>query len=150
VLRRSIEIARLLGYHYFFTLVESEMVMKLQLRAAMLLVCITLAALWSNARADEVPMITGEHWTQSSEQLKKVYLVGIANVIQVESAYHGGNPPSDAQSFIPRFAKGLKGHTLDSVREGLNSWYGAHPDQLQRPIIETIWFEMVLPGLKSK
>ena len=123
------------------------MVMKLHLRAAMLVACMTLALVWGNARADEVPLITGEHWTKSSEQLKKVYLIGIANVIQVETAYHASTPPSDAQSFVPRFARGLKGHTLDSVRQGLDSWYAAHPDQLQRPVIETIWFEMVVPGL---
>jgi hypothetical protein len=110
---------------------------------------VTLAVGWGSARADEVPLITGEHWTKSSEQLKKVYLIGIANVIQVETAYHATNPPSDAQSFVPRVAKGLKGHTLDSVREGLDKWYAGNPDKLRRPVIETIWFEMVVPGLQK-
>ena len=123
------------------------MEMKLHLRAVMLVSCMALAMVCGSAGADEVPLITGEHWTKSSEQLKKVYLIGIANVIQVETAYHGTTPPPDAQSFVPRFAKGLKGHTLDSVRQGLDSWYAAHPDQLQRPVVETIWFEMVVPGL---
>ena len=108
-----------------------------------------LALVCGSVRADEVPLITGEHWTKSSEQLKKVYLVGIANVIQVETAYHAANPPSDDQSFVPRVARGLKGHTLDSVRDGLDKWYAANPDKLQRPVIETIWFEMVVPGLQK-
>jgi hypothetical protein len=125
------------------------MVMKLHLRAAMLVACMTLAMVWGSALADEVPLITGEHWTKSSDQLKKVYLIGIANVVQVETAYHAASPPPDAQTIVPRFAKGLKGHTLDSVRQGLDSWYAAHPDQLQRPVIETIWFEMVVPGLSK-
>jgi hypothetical protein len=125
------------------------MVMKLHLRPAMLVACMTLAMVWGSALADEVPLITGEHWTKSSDQLKKVYLIGIANVVQVETAYHAASPPSDAQTIVPRFAKGLKGHTLDSVRQGLDSWYAAHPDQLQRPVIETIWFEMVVPGLSK-
>ncbi len=123
--------------------------MKLHLRAAMVVACMSLAMVWGTVHADEVPMITGEHWTKSSEQLKKVYLIGIANVIQVETAYYAANPPPDTQNFVPRFAKGLKRHTLDSVRQGLDSWYAAHPDQLQRPVIETIWFEMVVPGLKT-
>jgi hypothetical protein len=130
-------------------LLESAMAMKLQLRAAMLVLCMTLAMVSGGARADDVPLITGEHWTKSTEQLKKVYLIGIANVIQVETAYHAASPPSDAQSFVPRFAKGLKGQTLDSVREALDRWYAANPDRLQRPIIETIWFEMVVPGLQK-
>ena len=105
-----------------------------------------LASMSGSVQADEVPLITGEHWTKSSEQLKKAYLVGIANVVQVETAYAGANPSADAQSVVPRFAKGLKGHTLDSVRDTLDAWYAAHPDRLQRPVIETIWFELVVPS----
>ena len=125
------------------------MAMKLQLRTAMVAACLALAALSGTARADEVPLVTGEHWTRSSDELKKAYLVGIANVAQVETAYNGANPPTDAQSIVPRMVKGLKGQTLDGVREGLNKWYAAHPDRLQRPVIETIWFEMVVPGLQK-
>ena len=127
------------------------MAMKLQMRTAMLAVCLALAALSGSARADEVRLVTGEQWTRSSDELKKAYLVGIANVAQVETAYTAANPPPDAQSIVPRMVRGLKGQTLDSVREALNKWYAAHPDRLQRPVIETIWFEMVVPGLqKSK
>lgn len=99
------------------------------------------------AFADDVPIVTGVHWTRSSEQLKKAYLVGVANLVQVEAAYEGANPPADAQSFVPRLAKGLKGQTLDSVRETLDRWYAAHPEQLSRPVLETIWFEIAVPGL---
>jgi len=101
------------------------------------------------AQAQEVPLVTGENWTTSSEQMKKAYLIGIANAIQVETAFEGANPPSDAQSLVPRLAKGMKGQTLDSVRQGLDKWYAANPGKLQRPVIETIWFEFVVPGLQK-
>ncbi|MBT8767221.1 hypothetical protein [Metapseudomonas boanensis] len=121
----------------------------LRLGMLALAACLTLATASGNARAGEVPMITGEQWMQSSEQLKKAYLIGIANAYQVEAAYYEAKPPSDEQSLIPRFSRGLKGHTLDSVREGLNQWYASNPDRVKRPVIETIWFEMVLPGLQQ-
>ncbi|MVQ30170.1 hypothetical protein GON04_11970 [Ramlibacter sp. MAH-25] len=101
------------------------------------------------ARADELPLVTGKQWTESSEQVKKAYLIGIANIVQVERAYHAGNAPTDAQSVLPRLQKGLQDHTLDTVREGLDRWYASHRDQLQRPVIETLWFEMALPGLQK-
>ncbi|TDF82394.1 hypothetical protein [Pseudomonas sp. H9] len=110
---------------------------------------LTLTTASGIARAEGVALITGEQWMQSSEQLKKVYLIGVANAFEVEAAYHAAKPPSDEHSLIPRFGRGLKGQTLDTVREGLNQWYAAHPDQVKRPVIETIWFEMVLPGLKQ-
>lgn len=127
------------------------MTSKLRVHAMTVAACMALAIAAGIARADEIPLITGEHWTRSTDQVKKAYLVGIANVLQVETAYAGTSPPSDAQSIVPRFVRGLKGQTLDTVREGLDRWYAANPDKIQRPIIETVWFEMVVPGLqKSK
>ena len=120
---------------------------KTQLRNAIMVACVTLAAAWGSVQAQEIPIVTGALWTTSSEPVKKAYLVGIANAIQVESAYEGANPPSDGQSIVPRLAKGLKGQTLDSVHEGLDKYYAVNPDKLQRPVMETIWFEMVVPGL---
>jgi hypothetical protein len=123
------------------------MATRMQLRAAMMVACVSLAAAWGHAQAQEIPVVTGEHWTQSTEQVKKAYLIGIANAVQVEAAYQGSTPLSDAQSTVPRLVKGMKGQTLDGVRTGLDSYYAKNPDKLQRPVIETIWFEMVVPGL---
>jgi len=114
-----------------------------------ILACLMLAVAWSNAGAADIPVVTGEQWTASSPEVQKAYLIGIANLMQVETAYYAENPPTDAQNFVPRLAKGLRGQTLDSVRDGLNRWYAGNPDRLQRPIIETIWFEMAVPGLQK-
>ncbi|MDG4551494.1 MAG: hypothetical protein P9F19_18750 [Candidatus Contendobacter sp.] len=125
------------------------MTTKRQLRTAMFLACLTLAVTWSNAGAADIPVITGEQWTSSSPEVQKAYLIGIANLMQVETAYYAKNPPTHAQNFVPRLVKGLRGQTLDSVRDGLNRWYAANPDRLQRPVIETIWFEIAVPGLQK-
>ena len=125
------------------------MVTKLQLRSAIVALCMTLTTVCAAAYGDEVPLVTGKHWTDSSEQQKKAYLIGIANMLQVEIAYAADNSSPDAHSLAHRFAKGLKGQTLDTVRDRLDRWYAAHPDQLQRPVIETIWFEIVVPGLQK-
>jgi len=93
-------------------------------------------------------VVTGDHWTKSTPEVKKAYLVGVANMVQVESAFQGAAPAPDTQSIIPRLVKGMKGKTLDGVREELDKWYAANPARIQRPVIETIWFEMVVPGLK--
>lgn len=127
------------------------MTIQTRFSAAIVAACMTLipAATAYAQAVQEIPLATGEHWMKSSEEMKKAYLIGMANIMSVESAYEGATPVPDAQGLIPREIKGLKGQTLDSVREGLNKWYAAHPDQLQRPVVETIWFEMVVPGLKN-
>jgi hypothetical protein len=125
------------------------MARRLSWLAATATACVMLT-LGQGARAQEIPLVTGKQWTESSEQMKKAYLVGIANLVQVESAYYDDKPPGDTQSIVPRLAKGLRGHTLDSVRQRVDNWYAAHPDELKRPVIETIWFDMVIPGLQPK
>ena len=124
------------------------MTTRLRLHMAVIVACLAVVA-WGSAVAEEVPLITGEHWVKSTDQMKKAYLIGMANMVLVETAYEGSNPPSDAQSIVPRMVKGLRGQTLDSVREALDKWYANHPDQLQRPVVETLWFELVVPGLKK-
>jgi hypothetical protein len=109
---------------------------------------VAFVAAWGSAFAQEIPIVTGEHWMKSTDQVKKAYLVGIANIVQAEVAYESTNPPSDAQSIMPRLVRGMRGQTLDGVREALDKYYAANPDKLQRPVVETIWFEMVVPGLK--
>ena len=121
--------------------------MNLNLRLLLVLVCMASGVACNAARAQEIPLVTGVHWTQSNEPSKKAYLVGIANAFALEAAYEGANPPADGQSIVPRLSKGMKGHTLDTVRDGIDKFYAANPDKLQRPVIETIWFEMVVPGL---
>jgi len=110
-----------------------------------LLSCTTVGA------AEEVPLVNGTHWTKSAPEVKKAYLVGLANAIQVDVAYQADNPKANTSDFSPKVAAGMKGHTLETALAAIDQWYAAHPDQLQRPVVETIWFEMVVPGLnKSK
>ena len=125
------------------------MTMKLQVRAALAATCMSLAMAALPARAADLPLVTGEQWTTSSEAVKKAYLIGIANLMQVQSAYYAANPPTDAQNFVPRLAKGMQGQTLDSVRQGLDRWYAANPTKLKRPVLDTLWFEMAVPGLQQ-
>ncbi|MBB3182239.1 hypothetical protein [Variovorax sp. Sphag1AA] len=112
-------------------------------------ICMSLGPLAAPARAAEIPIVTGEQWTGSNEAVKKAYLVGLANMVQVQSAYQGSNPPSDEQSFLPRLAKGMQGQTLDSVREGVDRWYAANPTKLRHPVLDIIWFEMAVPRLQK-
>ncbi|HEY2255088.1 MAG TPA: hypothetical protein VGI11_05570 [Variovorax sp.] len=125
------------------------MTIRLQMRAAMAVSCVALAMAWGPARAADVAMVTGEQWTASSDAVKKAYLVGMANMVQVETAYAKGRPPADDQSFIPRLAKGMQGQSLKSVSDGVDRWYAANPGKLQRPVLDIIWFEMAVPGLQA-
>lgn len=125
------------------------MATKRQRHTLLTLVFLTLAVAGTHARAQGIPIVTGEQWIASSDDVKKAYLVGVANLLDIENAYRASNPQASSQEIAPQFAKGMRGQTLDSVRQGLDSWYAAHPTLVQHPVIETLWFEMVQPGLKQ-
>ena len=123
--------------------------LKFRLRATLLAACTAAALAGGAAQAQEIPLVTGEHWTKSTEQNKKAYLVGLTNMLQVEIAYQAGNTLPDSQTVVPRFAKGLKGHTLDGAIAKLDAWYAKNPGRMQQTVVETIWYELVVPGLQQ-
>ncbi|MCM8596730.1 hypothetical protein [Accumulibacter sp.] len=112
--------------------------------------CLALVAGPVAAVVEEIPLVDGTMWVKSSEDVKKAYLVGLANVVQVEAAYHAENPSLAGTGFSPRVVAGMKGQTLGGVLEALDRWYAAHPEELRRPVVETIWFEMVVPALPKR
>ena len=121
------------------------------LRASLLAAC-TVAVLGggvAQAQAQEIPLVTGEHWTKSTEQNKKAYLVGMTNMLQVEIAYQAGATLAESQTVVPRFAAGLKGQSLDGAIAKLDAWYAKNPGRMQQTVVETIWYELVVPGLKQ-
>lgn len=120
-----------------------------RLRAMLVAACAVTALAGGAAQAQEIPLVTGEHWTKSTEQSKKAYLVGLTNMLQVEVAYQAGNTLPDSQTVVPRFAKGLKGHTLDGAIAKLDAWYAKNPGRMQQTVVETIWYELVVPGLQQ-
>jgi hypothetical protein len=118
-------------------------------RTLLSLTFLTLTLTGNAARADEIPIVTGQQWTTSTVEAKNAYLVGVANLIDIERAYYANHGQASDKDIAPRFAKGMQGQTLDSVRQGVDNWYATNPTMIQHPVIETIWFEMVLPGLQK-
>ncbi|WP_321948233.1 hypothetical protein [Paraburkholderia sp. J10-1] len=123
------------------------MAIKPQWRSLLALSLLPLSMLGNVAHAQTIPIVTGQQWMASSEDQKKAYLVGIANLLEIERAYAGNSASSSDISL--RFGKGMQGQTLDSVRQGLDNYYASNPAMIQHPVIETLWFQMVLPGLNK-
>ncbi|MEX3856855.1 MULTISPECIES: hypothetical protein [Paraburkholderia] len=123
------------------------MASKPQWRTLLSVTFLSLAMMGNVVRAENIPIVTGQQWMQSTDEQKKAYLVGISNVIDIERAYAGNT--ANSNDIAQRFGKGMQGQTLDSVRQGLDSYYAANPTMIQHPVIETLWFQMVVPGLKK-
>ena len=123
-------------------------------RTAVVFAIVIMGLVFASASASdrELPIVTGEHWTTASEKEKKSLLIGMATIIEIEQEAQGQNPPKVVRehSFIPQLSEGLSNYTISSAMQGIDDYYVEHPDQLKRPVMEVIWFELTLPNLKSQ
>lgn len=109
--------------------------------------CLALLGSVGIAQARDLPIATGEHWTTATEREKRAFLLGFGTLLKIEREMQGENPPPDDRSFIPQLAEGLQDYTITSAMEAIDAWYGDNQDQLDRPVIEVIWFELTLPNI---
>ncbi|MEX3985136.1 hypothetical protein AB4Y45_39935 [Paraburkholderia sp. EG287A] len=128
------------------TSMEHVMAIRPRWKTLLSLLFLSLAMMGSVARAQGIPIVTGQQWMASTDAEKKAYLVGIANLLDIERAYAYAGNTVNSNDIAQRFGKGMQGQTLDSVRQGLDSYYTANPAMIQHPVIETLWFQMVVPG----
>jgi hypothetical protein len=89
-------------------------------------------------------IVNGDLWLKSTNDLRKAFLVGAANMIALETAYGRkmGTPTSPA---VERATHALQGMTLDQIASRVTKWYEANPTRHDVPVIGVIWIDMVKP-----
>lgn len=107
----------------------------------------TLLMLSAPASAEDVPLVAGKLWNQSSLTEKKSYLVGASNLISLEYTYQASseNPPTERQSTMPKFHAKTENVTLDQAIAAIDRWYQAHPDNMNQPVLAVVWLTLVEP-----
>ncbi|WP_019143212.1 hypothetical protein [Noviherbaspirillum massiliense] len=89
-------------------------------------------------------IVDGNLWLNSSEEVRKAFLVGAGNMLAMETAYakRHGTPPPVAGTMAREAVENL---TLDDVSGRITRWYEAHPDRRNMPVMGVIWVDMVKP-----
>jgi len=96
----------------------------------------------------DLEIITGEHWTDSSLEQKRAFLFGVGNVLEIEEAMAGDDYESmRGRSIVPVLLEGLSGTPIANIVMQLDQFYMDHPDQAKRSVIEVLYLEMALPNL---
>jgi hypothetical protein len=93
----------------------------------------------------DLPFVTGQHWTDSSEEQKRAYLYGIGNMLELQQALAQKGGAKSA--FVDDMIKGLSPLELDGVEKALDAWYAGHPDEIHRPVIEVMYLNIARPRL---
>lgn len=124
--------------------------MNQSLRTLLLLFMLPCALLLgATVSAGEVPVVTGEHWTDATEQQKRAFILGMATIIELEQEFQATSPPAPGASLVPPMVNGLSDYTLEGILRNLDQWYADNPDGMNRAVVEVIWTEMALPNLQQ-
>ena len=115
------------------------------------ILCIALSSVFlpATGSAEEVPIVEGNLWSQSSTTDKRSYLIGMSNFLSLEYAYQSKakTPPTPEQSSVPDFFNYTGDVTLDQAIAAVDEWYRNHPDKADTPVLTVLWRTLVEPKL---
>jgi hypothetical protein len=114
-----------------------------------ILLPVLLAVLGTTAWAgQDLVIVNGEHWVNSSLEQKRAYLFGVGNVLEIEQAMAGDDYQAMRErSIVPVLLNGLSGTSIANIVTQLDEFYSTHSDQINKPVIEVLYIEMALPKL---
>lgn len=100
--------------------------------------------------AEDLEIVNGKHWIQSSLEQKRAFLFGVGNVLEIEEAMAGDNFDAlRGRSIVPVLLEGLSGTSIADIVTQLDKFYGDHPKQLNRAVIEVMYLEMASHKMKK-
>ena len=105
-------------------------------------------------------LFTGEYWVKSSPENKEIYLYGIESAVDIENQIaskqtrQGTKKGKRGTYTLSPFEQGWMDAFPDTTRKEIaaevDAWYKAHPEQLDRPVLAVIWYEVIQPRLDAQ
>lgn len=114
----------------------------------------------ANPAGNPVDQFTGEYWMKSSPENKEAYLFGIDSALTVEvminrqqfdkSVMDRKKKQPALSPFVSGWMKAFKDMSRKQIVAAVDKWYQDNPDQLNRPVMGVIWYEVIEPRLDMK
>lgn len=123
------------------------------------LLCALIASVWCLAGVGSVqaqdkasekcfPVVTGQHWKNSTPDEKLAFVAGMTTIIELEKEVQGAD--SQGKSLVSSWVKGLSKYNLKDIVAALDDYFTRKPDQLERPVVEVLWVEVAEPNMTKK
>lgn len=102
---------------------------------------------------------TGKLWVETDPVAKEAYLYGLESAIEVEyvvndklvarAAKAGKKPQYTLSPFEKGWMAAFKDTTRKDIVSEIDRWYSSHPEQLDRPVLDVLWFDLIEPRLAA-
>ncbi len=114
------------------------------------------------AKEDILQGLTGQVWQASSLDNKTAFIYGIESAVAIEyvTAEHIAQKKghaTDKQSvvksltaFPQSWIMAFDGMDKKSIVGAIDAWYAKHSNQLQKPVLDVLWYEIMEPKLAKK
>lgn len=113
----------------------------------------------SEQAPNPVEQFTGKYWVNTELTSKEAYLFGIESAIAIEyyinsrlaakSAKAGKKPAFTLSPFEKGWMEAFRDTPRKQIVADVDKWYSDHPDQLGRPVLDVIWYQLIAPKLKK-
>ncbi len=98
----------------------------------------------SPAMAAKQGELTGTLWQESTQNEKMALIYGMASVVAIEQTI-ADRQKAKPTAFVGSWTKALGNASPKSIVEQIDSWYAAHPSELNRGVFSVLWYEIIVP-----
>lgn len=99
-----------------------------------------------------MPVLKGDTWIKMSDDEKISFLWGAGHVVSIQEVLARNNADlKKSNAFVNKImeARTNKPMTMNEVAAKVDEYYQANPDKLDKPVVEVIWTETIVPNLSQ-
>jgi hypothetical protein len=104
----------------------------------------------NDIKADQTPAVRLSHWKSSSVAEQNSFLFGFVTMLGLEKEWRQGKELPVKQSLANCWIKGFNGVTIQQMREAIDAYAAAHPEDTERQVVEVLWIGFVQPKLSAQ
>ena len=94
-------------------------------------------------------MVQMRHWQASGKTEKQAFLAGMLTMLELEKEWQrrdGRKPLPFDKSLNGAWVHGLNGQTVDSLITVLDAYAKDKPQDMNRPVVEVLWYLYAQPA----
>ncbi|MDL2209311.1 hypothetical protein LJC26_00695 [Desulfovibrio sp. OttesenSCG-928-O18] len=93
------------------------------------------------------PAVQLKHWKDSTQQERFAFLAGFVSMLELERSWQGKESLPVTQSIVGTWVRGLSGATLKNMDDAVNKYIAAHPQNLDKSVLEVLGKIYVRPKM---
>jgi hypothetical protein len=99
-----------------------------------------------------MPVLKGDTWVKMSNDEKISFIWGAGHIVSIQEVLARDNADlKKSNAFVNKImeARGNQPMTMNEVAAKVDEYYQANPDKLDKPVVEVIWTETIVPYLSQ-